>query len=288
MRILKLFGLFAVTMIADSAALASKVNQVMKDDDLSVSGFDFKDENALRAKEIYGSCYRLEEPIFITLRASGNGVAGRKSWVSKVRFTLAQSKVIDPVVAGHMKAKDSLYGITWVNGVYNLGPQRTWVTHVPSLFASEGPLVLQRGWEAETLGVNNNTVTSEVFIPTRNLQTLEFIFTSDANKNDVHFMFEREPGTNYMKNTGVWYPEAGNSYNNREPDVRNVLIASSSTKAPYNGFNLVRTERISFQGRQDMYDPVYIQMGAYEVEFKVEPDTEKYGITAAQFDAACK
>lgn len=284
MRILKLFSLFVVTIIANSAAIASKVNQVVMDDDLSVSGFDFKGENALRAKEIYGSCYRLEEPIYINLQAMGNGVAGKKSWVSKVRFTLAQSKVINPVTPGHMRAKDSTYGMTWVNGAYNLGKRTSWVTHVPSKAA----ILQQQGWEFETLGVNNNTVKSEVYIPTRNLQTLEFIFTSEANKNDVHFMFEREPGTNYMKNTGVWYPEGGSSYNYNEADARNIMRASGNSNAPYTGFNLVRTERLSFQGRQDMYDPVYIQIGAYEVEFKVEPDTQKYGVTAAQFDAACK
>ncbi|ECB7874628.1 hypothetical protein I3F86_002215 [Salmonella enterica] len=283
MRILKLLNLFAMIMMVDSAALASTVNQVVKDDNLSVSGFSFKGENAIRAKEIYGSCYRLEEPIFISLQSAGNGVAGRKSWVSKVRFTLAQSKVINPVTRGHMRAKDSPLGMTWVDGMYNLGVRTSWVSLVPSKAA----ILQQWGWEVETLAVNNNTTRAEVYIPTRNLQTLEFVFASEANTNSVHFMFERQPGTNYMKNTGVWYPDGGSSHNNNEVDVRNVLKWTGNN-TPYTGFNLVRTERLSFQGKQEMYDPVYILMGAYEVDFQVEPDTQKYGVTAAQFDAACK
>ncbi|EDU9604337.1 hypothetical protein YT03_000329 [Salmonella enterica subsp. enterica] len=287
MGMLKISCLFVMMITGISASLAA--SSVVNNDSLTVYGFDFSNESTLQAKDVYGACYRLEEPLFIDLSAEGNGVAGKLSWVSKVRFTLAQSKVISPDSPGNLRAKDTPLGVTWTEnpdiympsvGLWELGSRTSWSTYLQGYGVTR-----QEGWEVGTLGVNNNITTKKVRIPTRNLKTLEFVFTSGANDNDVHFMFERQPGTNYMKNTSVWYPNAGHSINSSEKDTGNVLSTSGLT---YNGFNLVRVERISFKGRQSMYDPVYIEMGAYEVSFSVEADTQKYGFTAAQYDAACK
>ncbi|EAM2074470.1 hypothetical protein GKP91_04255 [Salmonella enterica subsp. enterica serovar Java] len=285
--IIKILSIFVIMITGISAPLAA--NLVVNNDSLSVRGFDFSQENTSKAKDVYGACYRLEEPLFIDLSAEGNGVAGKWSWVSKVRFTLAQSKVVSPYSPGNLSAKDLPKGVTWVenpdrvmpsSGLWELGERTSWSTYIRGQGVTH-----QEGWEVGTFGVNNNIVTQKVRIPTRNLKTLEFIFTSEANDNDVHFMFERQPGTNYMKNTSVWYPNAGQSNNSVEKNPRNIMNVSGLT---YDGFNLVRVEKISFKGRQSMYDPVYIEMGAYEASFEVEPDTEKYGFTAAQYDAACK
>lgn len=286
MNSVKTLSFTVMMLISISASHAA--TPVVANDSLSVSGFDFSDENALQAKDIYGACYRLEEPIFIDLSAEGHGVAGKLSWVSKVRFTLAQSKVIDSM---RLSARDTPDGVSWLDEgiipgtrLHELGMRKDWITYL----GSTGRMTNQSGWEVKTIGVNNNIVRKRVNIPTRNLQTLEFIFESQANKNDVHIMFERQPGTNYMKNTSVWWPENGASQTWRENDSNNKLLGTGNWMAPYTGFNLVRTERISFQGRQYNSEPSQIKMGAYEVNFKVEPDTEKYGFTAAQYDAACQ
>ncbi|EED3619787.1 hypothetical protein ER69_00695 [Salmonella enterica subsp. enterica serovar Newport] len=285
---LKISCMLVMTIMGNSVSLAA--SSVVNNDSLSVHGFDFSNENTLKAKDIYGACYKLEEPLFVDLSAEGNGVAGKLSWVSKIRFTLAQSKVISPNSPGNLKAKDIPLGVTWTEnpdaympsvGLWELGARTSWSTYLQGYGVTR-----QEGWEIGTLGVNNNITKRKVRIPTRNLKTIEFIFTSQANNNDVHFMFERQPGTNYMKNTSIWYPNAGNSINSAEKDTGNVMSNASGLR--YDGFNLVRVERISFKGRQSMYDPVYIEMGAYEVSFSVEADTKKYGFTAAQYDAACR
>ncbi|WP_336285831.1 hypothetical protein [Citrobacter arsenatis] len=280
----KIVTLLLLIIMDISASQAA--NSQVRNDSLSVKGFDFSDENLLNAKDIYGSCYRLEEPLLIDLTAAGNGVAFKKSWSSKVRFTLAQSKVISPNSPGNLSAKNTPDGITWIDdgiGLWDLGYRKIWST----VITGKGT-VQQEGWEVGTISVNDNTVSRKVRIPTRNLQTLEFIFTSEANRNDVHIMFERQPGTNYMKNTTLWYPEGGNSINEVESDAKNKIKLTGDAWAPYDGFNLVRVERISFRGYQWQYEPSHIEVGAYEVGFKVEPDTEKYGFTARQYDEACK
>ncbi|ECZ3990881.1 hypothetical protein F8C63_12425 [Salmonella enterica] len=286
-KMLKISCMLVMTIMGISVSLAA--SSVVNNDSLSVYGFDFSNENTLKAKDIYGACYRLEEPLFVDLSAEGNGVVGKLSWVSKIRFTLAQSKVISPNSPGNLKAKDTALGVTWTEnpdaitpsvGLWELGARTSWYTYLQGYGVTR-----QEGWEVSTLGVNNNITRKKVRIPTRNLKTIEFVFTSEANDNDVHFMFERQPGTNYMKNTSIWYPNAGHSINSAEKNTGNVLNESG---LKYDGFNLVRVERISFKGRQSMYDPVYIEMGAYDVSFSVEADTQKYGFTAAQYDAACR
>lgn len=287
MDILKIFTLFV--MMTTGISVSQATTSVVRNDSLSAHGFDFTNENTLKAaKDIYGACYRLEEPLFIDLSAEGHGVAGKLSWVSKVRFTLAQSKVISPQ---RLRAKNTTDGVTWINdGLYSFGNRKTWSTLLPSNSTDPHTLTFQDGWEVSTKGVNNNTVYTRVNIPTRRLQTLEFIFTSQANDNDVHIMFERKPGTNYMKNTGIWRPNNGDVVPELDADPANKIGVGDflTSSAPYAGFNLVRTERIRFHGRQYNASPSVITMGAYEVDFTVEPDTAKYGFTAEQFDAACK
>lgn len=290
MDIMKIFSLFV--MMAAGISVSQAATSTVRNDSLSVHGFDFAAENDLKAKDVYGACYRLEEPLIVDLSAEGFGVAFQKSWVSKVRFTLAQSKVISPT---SLRAKDTDRGVTWLDErvstsigsysrLYELGNRRQWTTYS----GGSGGMVTQNGWEVETNSVSDSIEKKRVYIPTRNLQTIEFIFESQANSNDIHIMFERQPGTNYMKNTGVWWPEAGHTNIFLETDTGNILGHGNMMNIPYTGFNLVRTERISFGGWQHNYDPSNIRMGVYETGFIVEPDTEKYGFTAAQYDAACK
>lgn len=299
MAIVKILSIFVV--LTSGLAVSQAATPVVRNDPLSVYGFDFSSENATRIKDVYGSCYRLEEPIFIELSAEGDFVLGKKSWISKVRFTLAQSKVIEP---RSLSAKNTLQGVTWseeVNGGvsrrYELGVKHRWNT-----LRDTGPgdmeksWLYQDGWEVETLpvgqGLINNIATKRVSIPTRNLQSIEFIFESEANKNGVQLLFERVPGTNYMKNTSNYRPKNGQVNFFLEPFFPDNKLywapGGVGSWVPYDGFNLVRTERINFKGKQYKSQPSQITMGVYEPSFSVEADTEKYGFTAAEYDAACK
>ncbi|EBS1326916.1 hypothetical protein CRQ31_05555 [Salmonella enterica subsp. enterica serovar Worthington] len=292
--------LFIISM---SVVSISQAETPMRNDPLNVSGFNFAESNkaylSKKIKDIYGSCYRLEEPLVIRLSAEGNGVAGAKSWRAKVRFTLPQSKIIDSV---HMSARDENAGVTWIdnramggNSLYALGNMITWDN---AKLAQDGPRISQRGWQIETDSVNNNKVMRFVTIPTRNLETLEFIFESDANPNNVHIMFRRIPGTNFMNNVSLWYPKGGDSANlldtyldpkGKGNKLRGSYVDGNPVKGvPYGKFSLVRAEQINFAGVQRV-GPSQIWMGVYEADFRVdERERRKYGITAEQFDAACQ
>lgn len=304
MKLLKVLSLLVMSVAGISISQAETT--FVRDDSLAVSGFDFADENKLRTKDIYGSCYRLEEPIFVDLKAEGNWVSGNQGWLSKVRYTLAESKIIDPT---RLKAKnrDGSEGITWLDdgtffdwsigigilksNLYQYGERKKYNTYL----GSAGKVVSLYGWEIETARVADNITDKRINIPTRNLKTLEFVFTSDANNSDVYLMFEREPGTNYMKNTSIYYPEKNRndppwvqSMFGLEPIAGNKLTLGDQVNNAYSGFNLVRTELISFRARQYWRGAPDVKMGVYEPKFSVEGELSKYGLTAAEFDAACK
>lgn len=294
--------LFIMSM---SVVSISQAETPMRDDPLNVSGFSFAESNkaylSKKIKDIYGSCYRLEEPLVIRLSAEGNGVAGAKSWRAKVRYTLPQSKIIDSV---QMSARDEPHGVTWVDdriltaidgpSRYAAGNWGVWNTRL----AQNGPIITQSGWQIETNSVNNNKIIKYVTIPTRNLNTLEFIFESDANPNDVRILFERVPGTNIMNNVTTWNPDGGTSghflddyldIKGKENKLKNAYGDGNQIKGvAYGRFNLVRAEQINFSGVQRV-GPSTIYMGVYEASFRVDGrELNKYGITAEQFDAACQ